>query len=120
MAPIEALYAAGKWLLDAQRPLDAAHVFRGMLVAAPVDERAWLGLGACHEALGQASIAIELYASGASSCASARCHVARARLLRALGRDEEASDAVDAAEEALGSCADEHVVALVAYERRAA
>lgn len=120
MAAIEALYATARWLLDEGRPTDAIHVFRAMLVAAPIDERAWLGLGACHEALGQASIALDLYAYGTATCGGVRCHVARARVLRALGRDDEADAAVDAADFALSSSSDEAEHALVAFERRAA
>lgn len=120
MAAIEALYATAKWLFDENRPIDAIHVFRAMLVAAPLDERGWLGLGACHDALGQPSIALQLLTHGATSCGGVRCHVARARILRTLGRDEEADAALDAAEEALAASTDDGEHALVAYERRAA
>lgn len=120
MAAIEALYATAKWLLDQGRILDAVHVFRAMLVAAPVDERAWLGLGACHEALGQPAIAVDLYAYGATTCGGVRCHVARARALRVIGRESDAELALDAAEYALSSSRDDVEHALVEYERRAA
>lgn len=120
MAAIEALYATAKWLLDENRTIDAIHVFRAMLVAAPIDERGWLGLAACHEMLGQSSIALDLFAYGAATCGGVRCHVGRARLLRALGRDDEAEAALDAAESALSSSHDDAEHALVAYERRAA
>lgn len=119
MAAIEALYATAKWLLDQGRVADAIHVFRAMLVAVPVDERAWLGLGACHEALGQPAIAVRLYAYGAATCRGVRCHVATVRVLRHLGREGEAKLALDAAEDALTSNHDESEHALVEYERRA-
>jgi hypothetical protein len=117
---IEALYATAKWLLEQRRVLDAIHVFRVMLVASPADERGWLGIGACHEALRQPSIAADLYAYGATTCGSVRCHVARARVLRALGRDVDAEAALDAAEYALSPTDDENERALIAYERSAA
>lgn len=120
MAAIEALYATAKWLLDQNRVIDALHVFRAMLVAAPVDERAWLGLGACHEALDQASIAADVYACGATACGGVRCHVARVRVLRLLGREGDADLALDGAEYALTASHDDSEHALVAYERRAA
>lgn len=120
MAAIEALYATAKWLLDQNRVIDAVHVFRAMLVAVPVDERGWLGLGACHESLGHLSIAADLYAYGATTCGGVRCHVARARVLRVLGRDSDAEAALDAAEYALSPDNDDTEHALVAYERSAA
>jgi Flp pilus assembly protein TadD len=62
MAPlvpsVEALYAAGHWLLTTERFADASVVFRTMALAAPSDERAWLALGSCHEGIGQLEIAI--------------------------------------------------------------
>src|SRR5262245_28144211 len=116
MAAIEALYATAKWLLDQNRVIDAVNVFRAMLIAAPVDERAWLGLGASHEALGQPSIAADLYAYGATTCGGVRCHVARARVLRAVGRDADAEAALEAAQYALSPSHDVSEHALVAYE----
>ena len=56
---LDALYATGHWLLSRERVHDAASVFRGMAVLAPDDERAWLALGACHEALKQTELALE-------------------------------------------------------------
>jgi tetratricopeptide (TPR) repeat protein len=63
---VEALYSAGHWLLTAERFADAAVVFRTMAMAAPSDERCWLALGSCHEAIGQLEIAISLYEAGGS------------------------------------------------------
>lgn len=116
---IEALYATGKWLLDEQRPHDAIHVFRAMLVASPADERAWLGLGAAHEALGEPQIALDLYAGCALAARGGRCDIARARVLRAFGREDDASVALDVAESYSDAHDDDALRALVARERAA-
>ena len=101
---VEAIYATGHWLLERDRSEDAAKVFRVMLHAAPGDERGWLGLGECHERIGQLRIALELYGAGSVAAGpSPRCHLARVRTLRAL--DAAARDA-----ERLG---DSELVALV-------
>lgn len=113
----DTLYAAGKWMLDLRRVPQALDLFRAMVVSAPGDERSWLGLGACHELLEQDDVALELYDMAVAAAGGARCHVARARLLRKLGRDSEAEDALDRAEAAAD---DPDVEAIVAYERRAA
>jgi hypothetical protein len=116
---IEVLYAAGKGLLERGQTSESADVFRAMLVTAPSDERSWLGLGACHEALCQDAIALELYAMGTAASGSVRCQVARSRVLRALGREADAETALDRAEDAAGSASDDDLVALVARERSA-
>jgi tetratricopeptide (TPR) repeat protein len=117
---VEAIYAAGHWLLCHERIADAAEVFRVMLKAAPRDERAWLGLGECHERIAQPLIALELYGAGmvvagAPEAPSVRCFLARARTLSKVGRDAEgALDAADAAAEKTG---DDELIALVRRER---
>jgi tetratricopeptide (TPR) repeat protein len=117
---IEAIYAAGHWLLSRERVADAAEVFRVMLKAAPRDERAWLGLGECHERISQPLIALELYGAGtvvavAVGAPSVRCFLARARMLSKVGRDAEgALDAADAAAERAG---DDELIALARRER---
>lgn len=111
---IEALYATGHWLLTNGRYPDAAKVFRAMTLAQASDERAWLALGACHEAIGQHRIAIELYLVAAVAAAPAiRCEIARGRALRALGRDEDALEVFVAARDAAHD-ADEAGLARVA------
>lgn len=120
MTAIDALYAAGKGLLDDHRTAGALHIFRAMLVSAPEDERGWLGLGATHEALGQPLVALDLYGYGAVVCGGVRLHVARARLLRAAGHDDEADLALEAAEAALDARCEDDEHALVRFERRAA
>ena len=97
-APVlEAIYATGHWLLEVGRPSDAARVFRYMIVSQSTDERGWLALAACHEALGQPAIALDLYRVGMIAAAPApRCALGRARLLRAgdaRGEDAQVDDA---------------------------
>jgi len=94
---IEALYATAHWLLSRERPHDASDVFRAMGFFAPGDERAWLGLGTCHERMGQRSIALEIYGVGSALARSVRCEIARARALREEGRTEAAEEALDRA-----------------------
>ena len=98
---IEALYAVSHWLLEQGKFRDAASLLRDMVQIAPADERGWLALGVCHEQAEQAEIALEMYGTGAVlSASSARCQLARARLLRAAGELSDAEDALDAAAEA--------------------
>jgi hypothetical protein len=118
---IEAIYAAGHHLLSQERPRDAAKVFRLMLKVAPHDERGWLGLGQCHEKAMQPHVACELYGAGSvvtanTGTASVRCLLARARILKALGRDPD--DALQAADEVAYELDDEELIALVTNERR--
>ncbi len=116
---IEALYATGHWLLTQDRPADAACVFRAMALLAPEDERSWLALGACHEALGQPYQAIQMYGTGrVLARPSVRCDVARARMLRAKDREDEADALLDQARETAESLDDETLIELVAGERK--
>lgn len=91
---IDSLYSVAYAFLEADRIRDATNAFRVMVRFAPLDERAWLGLGECHERVGELEIASELYGAGATvtSPPSARCLVALARLARRSGE-------LDAAEE---------------------
>ena len=93
---LEALYAAAYSFLELERTEDAIKAFRVMVRFAPTDERAWLGLGACHEKFGQEDIASELYGVGSlvAEPKSPRCLVALARILRDCGD---------------GASADEHI-----------
>jgi hypothetical protein len=89
---VETLYALGHWLLERERPGDALHVFRTMLVAAPADERSWLGLTQAHEGIGETVIARELHRLAEHAVPrSFRCPLARARFLRREG-DETGAD----------------------------
>jgi hypothetical protein len=116
---IEALYATGHWLFVQKRWADAQSVFRVMLLCAPTDERGWLALGACHEEGGDTDIALELYGAGRVVARPAgRCEVARARVLRSLGLDDEADDAVARALEIAEEAGDETLRALASAEAR--
>lgn len=114
----DGLYACGHALLTEGRVADAACVFRALAAAMPEEERGWLGLGACHEAIGQHSVAIELYGTAEELVASpARTAVAKARALRIMGRDDLAEAALDsAADLAIG---DADLEMLVRLERTA-
>ena len=116
---VESLYATGKWFLDQGQAQKAVDVFRVLLLVACSDERGWLGIGASHDALGQPSVALELYTLGAKAANSVRCHVARARVLRSLSRDDEAFAALEDAENTLDDGDDEELRCLVEWERRA-
>jgi tetratricopeptide (TPR) repeat protein len=117
---LDALYATGHWLLSRERFRDAASLFRGMAMLAPDDERPWLALGACHEALKQAQLALDMYAAGQTLTRPAvRSRLARARVLTQLGRDDEAEGARESAEEVAETFGDDGLIALVSTERGA-
>jgi predicted TPR repeat methyltransferase len=122
-ATVEAIYATAHWLLARERAADSAKVFRVMLQIAPRDERGWLGLGECHERIGQLRIAAELYGAGSVIAAGARsvsvrCLLARARVMSRLGRSADIEWVLDTAERAAAEQGDEQLVELVASERR--
>jgi len=117
---IEALYATGHWLLSNTRHAEAAQVFRVMTLTKPDDERGWLALGACHEAIGQGRLAIELYRIASIAAAPAvRCTIARGRALRALDSTDDAMDAFDTAHELAMSAGELELADLAMVERRA-
>jgi hypothetical protein len=118
-AALEILYATGHWLLTTGRPTDASRVFRLMTLTKPDDERGWLALGSCHEALEQQPIALEMYRIGMIAAAPAvRCAVARARAFRALDADTEATEAFELAAE-LAAAAGEMELARLAEREMA-
>lgn len=114
---ISAIYVKGKRLLDSERYHDAAVAFRLMVYVAPNDERAWLGLGLCHEKQGQALIARELYALGGTAANSAKCLIACARLIAKQGDKEAAGVYFERAGALAEARGDETLVALAAKER---
>ena len=116
---IEALYTTGHWLLDQTRFADAGEVFRAMGTARPTDERAWLGLGQAHELAGQRIIAKEIYLTGVTLARGGRCAIALARVLREMGNDAAAADAIDFADRIALETDDEALATFVAYERGA-
>lgn len=85
---INAVYAAGHWLLQNDRPRDAVDVFRTILLAAPSDERGWLGLAEAHDALGEQTKALELLRLASDATGPrARITLGLARCLRHAGED---------------------------------
>jgi len=116
---VDAIYATGHWLYSRERYRDAAAVFRAMMSVAPYDERSWLSLGAAHEQLGQLELALELYTAGWLVAGPApHCALARARLLRAVGNEAEATLALDDAEIAAVAARDDEIVERITRERR--
>jgi hypothetical protein len=115
---VAALYATGHWLLSVDCPRAALDVFRTMLLVAPGDERAWLGLGRAHEELDGTETAGRLYALARRAVpASCRCHLAHARVLARLERHDDARAALDAAQQIADKCSDEELAGLVETER---
>ncbi|MGO9835997.1 MAG: tetratricopeptide repeat protein [Polyangiaceae bacterium] len=116
---VEALYAAGHWLYGQQRIEDAVTVFRAVIRIAPHDERGWLALGACHEAQDRHDVALELYDEARRVASSApRCGLARARIFRTRGMNEDANDAFAEAARIAEELDDEDLRVLVAAEGR--
>lgn len=114
---VEALYATGYWLFTQQRVAHALSVFRAMVHLAARDERGWVALGACYQALDHPDVALQVYASGVRMAASApRCEVARARILRERGRVHEARSALAVAARAAAATHDEDLRAIIAAE----
>ena len=114
---VEAFYATGHRLLSNDRFADAACVYRTMVTCAPHDERSWLGLGACHEALGQLELALQLYTTGrVLSRGGGRCELARSRLFRAFGDVEQAEEATQRARRCALSTDDDELLAIVRVE----
>lgn len=117
---IEALYATGHWLHTSGRHAEASEVFRVMTMTRPDDERGWLALGACHEAVGQKSLAIQLYEIASVAAAPAvRCAIARGRALRDLERTDAAVEAFEAAIDLASAADDPELAAVASAELRA-
>jgi hypothetical protein len=118
----DVLYMVGHKLMSQQRYKDAGDVFRAFLIVLPTDERGWVALGLCHEALGQDVIARELYGTGRVMARPAgRCEVALARLLRRVGAPDAMIDAaLERAHDIADETSDEELLAAVAWERRVA
>jgi tetratricopeptide (TPR) repeat protein len=115
---LEALYATGHWLIALDRHRDALSLFRTMLLVDARDERGWLALATCHEALDEPEKAIALYLLAASACedGALRCTIARARLHRALGSTAEAVDAYREAARLAEANEHDELAAVVAAE----
>jgi tetratricopeptide (TPR) repeat protein len=118
---LDALYAAGHWLMQQDRHRDALSLFRTMMLVDARDERGWLGLAICHEKLDELEKAIELCRLAVSACGphAVRCTIARARLHRAAGDQDEAAEAYEAALRAAEELNDSDLESLVQNEARA-
>ncbi len=117
-AVVEAVYATGHWLFERSRHADAATVFRVMARVAPADERGWLALAYCHQAVDQDDIALEMVGRGCVLAAPApRCELARSRALRALGRIDEADEALETAAEAAERSGNDEIAEAIRAER---
>ncbi|MBP9112727.1 MAG: hypothetical protein KBF88_07945 [Polyangiaceae bacterium] len=86
------LYALGHSFLSHDESKRALVAFRAMLMVAPQDERAWIGLAQAHAMLCDIGVALELFGAGMVACRSARAGLMRARLLETEGRTRELND----------------------------
>lgn len=116
----DALYAFAYEMLEREQLLHALQGFRVLVRFAPTDERAWLGLAACHERLDQPDVAAELYGAGAMVAAppSVRCHLALARIARSRGDSAEAEEHLETARRSADERDDADLQALVEHEWR--
>lgn len=113
----EALYALAFKKLGQESFHDASALLRLMLHLAPKDERAWLGLGLCHERLGQLRVAGEIYAAGcAAAKPSGRCALACARVLDRQGQSDSADDLYEVAIEAFENANQDELARLARAE----
>ncbi|MBX3190318.1 MAG: hypothetical protein KF819_25185 [Labilithrix sp.] len=115
---LEGLYAVAHALFEDGRLLEATRAFRVMIRLAPTDERAWLGLGACHERRDEDDVARELYGAGSlvAEPRSVRCLVALARVVRRAGDDDAARSHLEDALAIAESLGDEVLERLVCSE----
>ena len=117
----DGLYSIGFSMLEADRWKDAADVFRAMVLTAPRDERSWVALGKCHEELGQADVAVELYSLGTLCIPDGvRCRIALSRALRERGDDLNAESVMDAAAALAADSDDDDLRRLTDAERSGA
>jgi hypothetical protein len=116
---VDTLYATGHWLVSQDRHRDAISVFRTMLLFAARDERGWLGLVTCHDALGENDKALSLSRIAASVCdgGAIRCTIARSRIHRTQGDEDAATDARREAERLAEALGDDDLRGVIASER---
>jgi len=103
-AVAERCYAAGFRALT-EGDLDAgARLFLLLALLEPRRERSWVGLALAHERGGRTPVAAAVYAIGQRLCGggSVWLEFGRGRMLRALGRKQEAELAFDSAETLAG------------------
>ncbi len=116
----EALYALGHWLIEQRRHDDALCVFRTMILSTPSDERAWLGLGACHEGLHQLAVAEKILSLATRGFPSSyRCALALARVQRATGNEVAADPSFELAHELALATQEDAIAQAIAAERSA-
>lgn len=109
-----AMYSMAFDMITNARWSDASDVFRAMVLFCPRDERGWLGLGRCHQELGQVDVAIELYLLGIRAVPRAvRLRLALADAFRETERDDDARYVLDAAEELASALDDDELSAWV-------
>jgi Flp pilus assembly protein TadD len=99
---VDGIYSAALRLYGRERWSEAGDVFRFLVLTQPEQARVWIGLAACHEALGDDDYAIALYEVACNATTPnphrtrARLHLAR--LLVRLGRHDDARTELDALE----------------------
>ena len=95
---VESLYTMAYQLFEGGRYDEALKLFRLVMQLRPEDERGWLGAGVCHESLGQWHIAVNMYAAAiVTTGKSVRCALSYHRVLKQLGKDEQAEQALERA-----------------------
>src|SRR5437588_12390107 len=115
----DCLYATGHWLLHLGRAAEAKKVLRVLLLSAPHDERSWVALGTAHERDDEPELALEVFSAGmAVTSPGVRCAVARARVLKELGRAGEVTEALEQAWQIALDSLDEDMKGLVRTEVR--
>lgn len=111
----ERLYAQGYQALEGGDSTLAARCFALQMLVGPTQERAWVGLGAAHEQLGQHQKAAAVYRLGAARIVdSVWLNIGLGRAARRLGQLREAEQAFDCAEQ---RCSDPALLALIAEQR---
>lgn len=111
----EQLYAQGYQALEGGDSSLAIRCFALQLLVGPKEERAWVGLGAAHEQLGQQRKAAAVYRRGAARIKdSVWLNIGLGRAARRLGRAQEAERAFDRAEQL---CGDPALSAVIAEQR---
>ncbi|MBX3205877.1 MAG: hypothetical protein KF764_12460 [Labilithrix sp.] len=118
-ALVESMYALAFELISVERWCDASDVLRAMLLVTPNDERAWLGLGRCHDALGQREVAVELYTMCLVALPRAvRTRIALASLLGDASREDDVDLLLRQAGDIADALDDAELVELVERARR--